>query len=29
MEEYLYFENFLLEENIKKLTVDFGLFEED
>jgi hypothetical protein len=29
MEEYLDFENSLLEENIEKLIVDFGLFEED
>jgi hypothetical protein len=29
MEEYLDFENFLLEDNIEKLIVDFGLFEED
>jgi hypothetical protein len=29
MEEYLDFEVFLLEENIEKLIVDFGLFEED
>jgi hypothetical protein len=29
MEEYLDFEDSLLEENIEKLIVDFGLFEED
>jgi len=29
MEEYLDFENSLLEENIEKLIMDFGLFEED
>jgi len=29
MEKYLDFEDFLLEENIEKLIVDFGLFEED
>jgi hypothetical protein len=29
MEEYLDFEVFLLEKNIEKLIVDFGLFEED
>jgi hypothetical protein len=29
MEEYLDFKDFLLEENIEKLIVDFGLFEED
>jgi hypothetical protein len=29
MEKYLDFEDFLLEENIEELIVDFGLFEED